>query len=157
MSWNRKASPSIRGRRLLIPDVNILVYAYNSDAPFHAESRAWLEEAMSGTERIGYAWAVVLGFLRLMTSRDILVNPLDGEATIGIIRSWLSRRISVIVQPGPAHLEILQSLVVSTGMAGRLTTDLHLAALAIELEATVISNDLDFRRFPGLRLRNPIG
>ena len=141
---------------MLIPDVNLLVYAYNSDAPSHTEAKRWFEEAMSGTERVGFAWVVMLGFLRLMSGRDVLLNPLGSSEAIGIIRSWLSRRIAVVVQPGPAHLEILESLAAGIGTAGRMTTDLHIASVAIELEATVVSNDLDFRRFPGLRVRDPL-
>jgi uncharacterized protein len=141
---------------LLIPDVNLLVYAYNSDAPFHAESKRWWERSMNGTERVGMSWTVLLGFLRLMTSRAVLMRPFEPAEALRFMRSWLERPQVQLVEPGPRHLAILEGLVTSLGVAGRLTSDLHLAALAIERNARICSNDADFARMPGLRLENPL-
>ncbi|HEX7705174.1 MAG TPA: TA system VapC family ribonuclease toxin [Thermoanaerobaculia bacterium] len=141
---------------MLIPDVNLLVYAYNSDAPFHQESKLWWESCLNGTERVGMPWVTLLGFLRLTTSRAILLRPFDPSEGLGFIRSWLLRPQVQLIEPGPQHLAILEELATSLGVAGRLTTDLHLAALAIERNARICSNDADFARMSGLRLENPL-
>lgn len=141
---------------MLIPDVNLLVYAYNTDAPFHEKAKEWWEQCMNGRERIGIPWIVLLGFLRLTTSRAILLRPFAPSDSIAIIRAWLQCPPAQLIAPGPRHLAILEELATAIGTAGRMTTDLHLAALAIELNATLCSNDTDFTRLSGLRLRNPI-
>jgi uncharacterized protein len=141
---------------LLIPDVNLLVYAYNSDAPFHQESKRWWEASLNGKERVGVTWVVLLGFLRLTTSRAVFLRPFEPAEALRLIRSWLERPQVQLTEPGPRHLAILEGLVTSLGVAGRLTTDLHLAALAIERNARICSNDADFARVPGLRLENPL-
>jgi toxin-antitoxin system PIN domain toxin len=141
---------------MILPDINLLIYAYNSDAPGHRRAKAWWEECLSGRRPVGLPWAVLLGYLRLMTSRSVLVDPLSSEAAIGHIRSWLERPQTQILQPGPRHLELLDSLMRDSRAAGSLTTDAHLAALAIEHQAELHSNDTDFSRFPGLRWTNPL-
>jgi uncharacterized protein len=141
---------------MLIPDVNLLVYAYNSDAPDHARARRWWEDALSGTNTVGLPWVVLLGFFRIMTSRRILIRPLTADRTLGHLRSWIEQPQSFILQPGPRHLDLLQSLSAAAGVSGELTTDLHLAALAIEHQAELHSNDSDFGRFSGLRWVNPL-
>jgi toxin-antitoxin system PIN domain toxin len=142
---------------VIVPDVNLLVYAYNSDAPDHERARTWWESALSGTRPVGLAWAVMLGYLRLMTSRSVLIDPfLPGEA-IGHIRSWLERPQVVVLGPSMRHLDLLESLMDAAQASGQLTTDAHLAALAIEHQAELFSNDSDFSRFPGLRWTDPLG
>jgi toxin-antitoxin system PIN domain toxin len=98
----------------------------------------------------------MLGFLRLMTSRTVLVDPLQPGEAIAHLRSWLDRPQVEILHPGPRHLDLVERLISEIGVAGRLTTDLHLAAMAIEHEAELHSNDRDFSRFPGLRWINPL-
>lgn len=141
---------------MLIPDVNLLVYAYNTDAPFHEEAKRWWERCLNGRERVGMPWAVLLGFLRLTTSRTVLVRPFEPAEALAIIRKWLERPQVQVVEPGPEHVAILEDLATSLGVAGRLTTDLHLSALAIALNARICSNDSDFTRMSGLRLENPL-
>lgn len=97
-----------------------------------------------------------LGYLRLMTSRAVLVEPLTPAEALGHIRSWLERPQVRVLQAGPGHLDLLVELAAAAGKAGDLTTDLHLAALAIEHGAEIHSNDRDFDRFPGLRWTNPL-
>jgi hypothetical protein len=141
---------------VIIPDINLLVYAYNSDAPDHRSARLWWESNLSGSRPVGLPWAVLLGFVRVMTSRRILVTPLPPSEAIAHVRSWLEQPQTEILQPGPRHLDLLQDLAESAGVAGELTTDLHLAALAIEHQAELHSNDTDFKRFSGLRWVNPL-
>lgn len=101
-------------------------------------------------------WAVSLGFVRLVTHPAVLTDPIRPLDALRIVRSWLDRPHLRVLEPGPRHLDILADLFAATGVAGSLTTDTHLAALAIEYQAELHSNDADFERFPGLRHRNPL-
>jgi toxin-antitoxin system PIN domain toxin len=141
---------------MIIPDVNLLVYAHNRAAAGHERARAWWEDLVDREQPIGLAWAVMLGFVRLVTHPSVLVRPLAPVAALGHVRRWLDQESVRIVEPGPRHMDLLRALFQSTGVAGSLTTDTHLAALAIEHQAELHSNDADFARFPGLRWRNPI-
>lgn len=141
---------------MIVPDVNLLVYAYNSDAPEHRGARAWLENLLSGIEPVALAWVTILGFVRIMTSRRILIDPMTVPEATGHVRSWLERPQVRILHPGPTHLDLLEDLARHAGAAGEITTDLHLAALAIEHQAELHSNDSDFARMRGLRWRNPL-
>jgi toxin-antitoxin system PIN domain toxin len=141
---------------VIIPDINLLVYAYNSDAPFHEEARLWWEDLLSGSGSVGLPWVVSLGFVRIMTARAVLTDPLRPEEAISHVRSWLVRPQTHVLHPGPRHLEILDGIMRDSQVTGRMTTDAHLAALAIETQSELHSNDGDFARFPGLRWRNPL-
>jgi toxin-antitoxin system PIN domain toxin len=141
---------------VIIPDINLLVYAYNSDAPFHAEARRSWENRLRTPGVVGLPWAVILGFVRIMTSNVLFTDPMEPAEAIGHVRSWLDCPQVQIVAPGPRHLEILAHLMQSARASGRLTTDAHLAALAIETQSELHSNDVDFARFPGLRWVNPM-
>lgn len=141
---------------MILPDVNLLIHAYNSDSPVHAKARAWWEGLLSGTRPVGLAWVAILGFIRIGTHREILNNPLPVAVATAHARAWLAQPYVGIVDPGDRHAEILFGLLDSLGSAGNLTTDAHLAALAVEHQAELHSTDADFRRFPGLRLVNPL-
>lgn len=141
---------------MILPDLNLLVYAYNSDAPGHRQAKTWWESCLSGTRPVGLPWAVILGYLRLTTSRRVLVDPFTAQEAIGHIRSWLERPQVQILQPGSRHLDLLDSLMQDAQASGDLTTDVHLAALAIEHQAELNTNDGDFSRFSGLRWTNPL-
>lgn len=141
---------------MILPDINLLVYAHDERAPLHSLARAWWEEAMNGRQPVFIAWAVIFGFVRLVTHPAVLRDPIGPEPALGAVRGWLERPQSEIVQPGPRHLEIVERLFDATGVGGNLTTDTHLAALAIEHGCELHSNDADFARFPGLRWHNPI-
>jgi hypothetical protein len=141
---------------VILPDVNLLMHAYNAESPVHAAARAWWERLLNGTQPVGLAWAVVLGFVRLATNRQILMQPLSPAEACAHPRAWLAQPYVTIAHPGDRHAEIVFSLLETVGTAGNLTTDAHLAALAIEHQAAVHSTDADFARFPGLRWINPI-
>lgn len=141
---------------MILPDLNLLVFAYNEKAPSHEAARAWWERALSDRESVALPWAVTLGFVRLMTSRAVLAEPMAPAAAIDRVRSWLARPQAQVIEPGPRHLDLVAELAEAAGRAGTLTTDLHLAALAIETGAELCSNDNDFQRFPGLRWVNPL-
>jgi toxin-antitoxin system PIN domain toxin len=115
---------------MIVPDINLLVYAYNSDAPLHRRARAWWEDALSSTQSVGLPWAVCLGFVRLMTSRVVLLEPMSAAEALENVRSWLETPQADIVQPGPRHLDILDSFARAGVLASGLMTDAHVAALA---------------------------
>jgi toxin-antitoxin system PIN domain toxin len=142
---------------VIIPDVNLLIRAYNADSPRHAAARAWWEGALNSTQPVGLPWAVLLGFIRLTTNRQVMTHPLPSAAACKHARVWLAQPYVGVVHPGDRHAEIVFGLVEAVGTAGNLTTDAHLAALAIEHQAELQSTDADFARFPGLRWVNPLG
>ena len=141
---------------MIIPDLNLLIYAYNEGAPLHEGARAFWEKLLSDDQPVGVPWAVALGFVRLTTHPRVLRDPLTPLAALERVEAWFARPGVRVVEPGPRHLVILRSLFAATGVAASLTTDTHLAALAIEHQAELCSNDADFGRFPGLRWRNPL-
>lgn len=141
---------------MVIPDINLLVFAYNEAAPRHEAARAWWEGLMTGRESIGLPWAVALGFIRLVTHPAVLETPLPPSAAAARVRQWFTRGHVQSLEPGPRHLAILERLFETTRVGGDLTTDTHLAALAIEHQAELHSNDADFGRFPGLRWHDPL-
>jgi toxin-antitoxin system PIN domain toxin len=142
---------------VIILDVNILIYAVNQDAPLHSRVSSWLEERLSGgTETTGIPWTVLLAFLRLTTRAGLFRNPMPLNISFDLIDGWLEQPTVLVIEPGPRHGAILRALLAAVGTAGNLTSDAHLAALAIEYGAELCSCDRDFDRFPGLRWRNPL-
>jgi toxin-antitoxin system PIN domain toxin len=141
---------------MIVPDLNLLVYAYNADLPQHAAARTWWEGLCNGREPVGLPWAVACGFIRLMTHPRVVARPLDPTSACACVQSWLTCPTVLVLDPGPRHLALLADLLAALGHAGPLTTDAHLAALAIEHDACLHSNDADFARFAGLRWRNPL-
>jgi toxin-antitoxin system PIN domain toxin len=136
-------------------DANVLLYAVNKNAPHHDHARTWLDRALSGSEAVGFAWVVVLAFLRLSTRADLFRRPLAFEEAAGVVEAWLSAPPAVVAQPTTRHLELLRGLLQTTGAAANLVNDAHLAALALEHDASVVSYDRDFGRFGGVRHELP--
>jgi len=138
-----------------VVDANVLLYAVNQDSPRHEAARTWLDESLSGTEAVGFAWVVLLAFLRLSTRQDLFQHPLSAEQAFDSVRAWLAAPQAVAVDPTVRHLEVLRGLMEPFGTAANLVNDAHLAALAVEHGATVVSFDRDFGRFSGIRLEEP--
>lgn len=141
---------------MIVPDVNLLLYAVDSTSPAHERASSWLAEMLSGTETIAFPWAVLLGFVRLATNPRVFADPLGAEDAFGIASGWLEQPNSITINPVDRHLARLWELLEPVGIAGNLTSDAHLAALAIEHGAELHSADTDFARFPGLQWRNPL-
>lgn len=138
-----------------IVDINLLIYAINRDAPHHVKAKKWLEESLSSDEPFGFAWIVILGFLRIVTNSRIMPVPLTSEVALELIEDWLSQPTSLTIEPSYQHWSIFKELLTPLGTAANLTSDAHLAALAIEHGARLYSTDNDFSRFPALRWINP--
>jgi uncharacterized protein len=141
---------------MIVPDVNLLLYAYDKSSLHHEKAHAWWEASLSGVEPVGLSWLVIVGFARLATSSKVFAAPLATSVALGAVRSWFERPHVQVLEPGPRHLEIFESLAQDLPALGALATDAHLAALAIEYQAELHSNDADFTRFSGLRWRNPL-
>jgi toxin-antitoxin system PIN domain toxin len=141
---------------LIVPDVDLLIHAYNLESPVHDAARRWWEGLLNGARPVGLAWVASLGFIRISTHRQILARPMPVTAACDRVRSWLARPYVSILHPGERHGEILFGLLEALGTAGNLTTDAHLAALSIEHQAELHTTDADFTRFPGLRWKNPL-
>lgn len=137
-------------------DLNLLLYAVNRDSPHHARAKAWLERTLSDEEPAAMPWVVLLGFLRLATSAQVFPQPLAPDRAVAVVDGWLARPPVVVLAPGDEHWRILRDLLTQSGTAGNLTTDAHLAALAIEHGAELCSTDSDFARFGQLRWINPL-
>ncbi len=141
---------------MIIPDVNLLLYAYDTDAPRHSAAKRWWRDLLLGEESIGLAWVVVTGFVRQATHPSILKNPLTPEAAMAIVEKWFEYSQVVSLNPGVKHLDHLRLCLEAVGVGGNLVTDCHIAAMAMDHGAMVHSNDGDFGRFPGLSWRNPL-
>ncbi|HST34903.1 MAG TPA: type II toxin-antitoxin system VapC family toxin [Solirubrobacteraceae bacterium] len=139
-----------------LPDVNLFVYAYDASAPQHERAKEWLEGALSGTETVALAWVAVIGFIRLTTSRQRFGYPWSVEQALDIVDSWLAQPVATVIHPTSRHAAVLRDLLTPLGTGGNLTTDAHLAALAIEHGATLCSHDNDFSRFAGLSWVDPL-
>jgi hypothetical protein len=141
---------------VILPDVNLTIYAYNSDAPLHEAARRWWEQTLEGSEAVGLAWITLIAFVRITTHERIFQNPLPVATAIRHVKSWMVVPNVQILTPGESHGKLLFDFLEKTGTAGNLTTDAHLAALAIEYQATLATTDKDFARFPGLKWINPL-
>jgi uncharacterized protein len=139
-----------------LPDVNLLLYAVDESSARHELARAWVEEQLSGAETFAFAWVVLLAFIRLTTSSRVFQSPLTTSAALDLVDSWLAQPCVTVVHPTSRHTPVLRQLLEPLGTAGNLTTDAHLAALAIEHGAELCSTDMDFTRFAGLRWTNPL-
>lgn len=136
---------------MVVVDANVLLYAVNADAAHHQVARSWLDTALAGAEGVGLPWIVLLAYLRIATHPRLLPNPQPVEAATSQIERWLGAPAAIAVEPTARHVTILGGLLRETGAAGNLVNDAHLAALAIEHDATVVSFDRDFARFAGVR------
>lgn len=140
---------------MVIVDANVLLYATDRSAVHHEQTFEWLEDALTGAETVGLAWIVLLAFIRIATSPAIFATPMAADDAVGQVETWLSAPSAVPVQPTPRHVSLLRGLLREAGTAGNLTVDAHLAALALEHGADIVSYDRDFARFQGVRHRLP--
>lgn len=140
---------------MLLPDVNILLYAFNGEAPNHNQYLAWLEELINGDQSYGMASPVLSGFLRIATHPRILSFSPSLDTALTFVDLLLSSPHCVLILPGRRHWQIFTQLCRASQAKGALIADAYLAALAIESRCEWITTDRDFARFPGLRWRHP--
>lgn len=141
---------------MILVDANLLIYAVDADSPRHPQARRWLEDTLSGTTTVGFAWVVILAFVRITTRPGILRRPLPVERALAFVDDWLGQPYVTAVAPGEHHWPVLRNLLRATGTGGALVADAHLAAMGIELGAAIYSTDHDFKRFPGIEHIDPL-
>lgn len=136
---------------MVIVDANVLLYAVNEDAAQHQAARRWLDAALTGREGVGFAWLVLIAFVRISTSDRILPRPLSIDEAMDQVDAWLATPAAVVVDPLQRHVHVWADLMRAAATGGNLVNDAHLAALALEHRASIISFDRDFQRFHGVR------
>jgi len=141
---------------MIIPDINLLLYAYDATSPFHAKATGWWQACLSGTELVGLPQVVVFGFVRVGTNARVFQRPLTPDEATGHVRSWLQQPVVRSLESGPEHVERVFRLLEMLGTAANLVTDAQIAATAIEYGAVLHTADADFVRFEGLRWLNPL-
>jgi uncharacterized protein len=141
---------------VILCDINLLLYATIPTFPAHARAQRWLAELLSGpSPQLALCHVVTFGFIRICTNRHVFRQPRTIDEALADVRSWLDAGAAML-SPGPRHLELAFNLMHQLGTAGNLTTDVQVAALAIEHQVELHSADADFARFPGLRWRDPL-
>jgi|HubBroStandDraft_5_1064220.scaffolds.fasta_scaffold186112_2 toxin-antitoxin system PIN domain toxin len=141
---------------MIVLDANVLIYAYNDQAPEHQRASAWLMRVLNGTEPLGLPWTTIWAFLRVMTSKKIWQTPGSPERAFQTIRELLDQPSVTLLNPGLRHAELLEELVTGQHAVGPLVSNAALAALTIENGAVLASTDRDFSRFPNLRCIDPL-
>jgi uncharacterized protein len=141
---------------VILPDVNVLIYAFREDAERHAEFRDWLRARVQAHEAFALSELVLSGMVRVLTHPKIFDPPTPPHRAIEYGDILRAQPNCVLVQPGPRHWEIFRELVSAAGARGNLVPDAYLAALAIEHGCEWVTTDRDFARFPGLRWRHPL-
>lgn len=138
-----------------VVDANVLLYAVNSASDHHHASRRWLDDALSGADTVGLAWVPLLAFVRLSTKVGLFPSPLPLPVAMEQVADWLGAPGAVPIGPTPRHVDVLARLLATVGTGGNLVNDGHLAALAVEHRATIVSYDSDFGRFDGVVWQTP--
>jgi uncharacterized protein len=141
---------------VIVPDVNLLIHAMDADSRHHQRAWQWWSQALVGVEHVGLSWSVLTAYVRLTTHPRILGAPMDVATAARDIQAWLVSPITVVLQPGPEHVQVMTTFLEDAGGGGDLVPDAHLAALAFENGGTVYSQDADFARFSGVRWVNPL-
>jgi len=141
---------------MILVDANLLLYAYHPKSAQHEASRAWLEDVLSGSHLVRFAWLTLWAFLRISTNPRVFEHPLSTAEAASAVSSWLAQPTAGILEPGERHWEILRDLLRAGQTAGALVTDAAIAALALEHGATLHTTDRDFSRYPSLKWTNPL-
>ena len=141
---------------MVLPDVNVLIYAFRRDSARHAEYREWLGSTINGPEAFALSEIVLSGFVRVVTHPRVFQNPDSAESAFNFLDQLRARPNCVRVSPGARHWSIFQDLCRRAEAKGNLVADAYLAALAIESGCEWITDDRDYARFPGLKWRHPL-
>ena len=141
---------------MVLPDVNVLVYAHREDSPHHAGCRKWVEAVVNGSESYGLSELVLSGFVRVVTHPKVFTQPSPLADALEFTEQLRGRPNCVPVTPGRRHWEIFRQLCAEAGAKGNLVPDAYLAAMAIEAGCEWVTTDRDFSRFKGLRWRHPL-
>jgi toxin-antitoxin system PIN domain toxin len=142
---------------VIVPDANLLLYAYDRESPFHERARSWWEECLSGEEPVGLTYPTLFAFLRISTNAKIYTNPMKLTEAAEHIRSWRARRVSQVLEPPADHTDHVVGLLEAAGGVGaNLVTDAQIAAFTQAYRAVVHTADRDFLRFPNIQCYFPL-
>jgi len=141
---------------VILVDANLVLYAEDALSPQHEAARTWWDTQLSGASPVCLSWGVLCAFIRISTNSRVYERPLDLDQAMSRVQSWLDQPCVTVINPTERHAAVLRELLSPLGAAGNLTTDAHLAALAIEHGALLCSCDTDFARFQGLRWEDPL-
>jgi toxin-antitoxin system PIN domain toxin len=141
---------------LIVPDANLLIYAYDAKAVQHRAARIWLGKILSESELVGVPWQTVSAFIRITTNSRLTGNRFPTERGIGIVQQWMNQKHVRMLSPSERHWSIFQRMLIEGQIRGPDATDAQLAALTIEYGGVLYTTDRDFARFPGLRWVNPL-
>jgi toxin-antitoxin system PIN domain toxin len=137
-------------------DANVLIYAFRRDSPFHDPCYVWLRKALAGDEPVATTGLVELAFLRITTLPSLGKSASPPGDAFEFLNALRRNPMAVRIEPRRAHDEILPRLCAQLRLRGNDINDAYLAALALEHDATLVTTDRDFRRFPDLPLIDPI-
>ena len=140
---------------MILPDVNLLIYAYDENSKFHAAAAAWLESVLSD-EQVFFSWHTITGFLRIITHPSASSNPLTIEEAVGHVDEWLRLDNTHLVFLEKKNWPRFSSILIEGQATGNLVMDAHLAAMSVSCGGTLASTDRDFSRFAGIQLINPL-
>ncbi len=140
---------------MILPDVNVLIYAFRADSRDHPRYKAWLEEVINGPSAYGMATQVLASVVRICSHPRIFAQPSDLEEILEYCRALLSPPNVRVIVPGDRHWQLFSELCVAAKATGNLAQDAWNAALAIEAGCEWITTDRDYARFPELKWRSP--
>jgi hypothetical protein len=140
----------------MLLDANLLIYAFDDASPFHEPTKAWIEEQLNGTTRVGFPWESLTAFVRVSTHPRASATPITPDAAWTQVEEWLAADLSWVPRPTEHHGEVLGSLIRRYQLRGNVISDAHLAALALEHGLTLCSADTDFARFTEITWENPL-
>lgn len=138
-----------------VVDANVLLYAVDRGAEHHTASKTWIDRTLSGHESVVLPWICLLAFVRISTHPAVYDRPLTPQQALDVVDVWLHAPVATTAEPDRDHVERLRAMLAATGRGGNLVNDAHLAAIARQHRATVITFDSDFGRFPGVRWEQP--
>jgi toxin-antitoxin system PIN domain toxin len=141
---------------VIVPDANLLLYAYDSKSDLQSSASRWLRQVLSGSDTVGLTWLSIGAFLRISTNLRLGRSQLPMTRATQIVDEWLARRVVRLIVPGERHWALLKEMLIAGRVQGPTATDAQLAALTIEHGGVLHTNDRDFARFPELRWVNPL-
>lgn len=141
---------------MILPDINVLIYAHREDSPEHEKYAGWLRDLVAGPEPFALSSYTLAGFLRIVTNKRIFKPPTPRAVALEFCQQLVAQPLAVFLQPGSRHWSILSELIEESSVEGALVSDAFLAALALEHGAELVTTDIDFARFPRLRWRHPL-
>lgn len=141
---------------MIVPDANLLIYAYDSKSDLQPRAGRWLASVLSGPDTVGLTWLSIGAFLRISTNTRIGRSQIPMTKAMDIVDAWLGRRAVRLLVPGDRYWGLLKDAILTGRVQGPTTTDAQLAALTMEYGGVLHTTDRDFGRFPGLRWVNPL-